>query len=171
MSVLSDSSLRDMGLSPEHTGPASVDLHLGDSLLRLGYGAVLDPEQDQTDLWSPAAQEDGRWWLSNGGLHLGVTQEDISVPGDCVALLHGISSLGRLGLLIHATAGLIDPGWSGRITLEIVSLGGTILLRPGMRIGQLTYHRLDTLATRPYSGRYLGDQTPTPSRSYLDVKP
>lgn len=170
MSVLSDGSLRELIGTDEHVGPASVDIHLGDILLRLGYGAVLDPEKDQSSLWSPAAQEDGRWWVSHSGLYLGVSQEEISVPGDMVALLHGVSSLGRLGLMIHVTAGLVDSGWSGRITLEIVSMGGTILLRPGMRIGQLTYHKLDRLATRPYAGRYLNDQMPTPSRSYQDAQ-
>jgi dCTP deaminase len=168
VSVLSDASLREMLGTDEHIGPSSQDIHLGDSLLRLGYGAVLDPDKDQSALWSPAAMEDGRWWVSHSGLYLGVSQEEISVPGDCVALLHGVSSLGRLGLMVHVTAGVADPGFFGKLTLELVSLGGTILLRPGMRIGQITYHRLDKLATRPYSGRYLGDMEPTPSRSYQD---
>lgn len=171
MSVLSDSSIRDMLGTDEHVGPASLDIHLGDSLLRLGYGAVLDPEKDQSALWSPAAMEDGRWWVSHSGLYLGVSQEEITVPGDMVALLHGVSSLGRLGLLIHVTAGVADPGFSGRLTLELVSLGGTILLRPGMRIGQLTFHRLDKLATVPYRGRYQNDREPQPSRSWKDVTP
>ncbi len=171
MSVLSAQSLCDLFEPDARIGPASVDLHLGDGLLRLGYGAVLDPELDQSALWAPANMEDGRWWLGQNVLHLGVTQERVSVPGDCLALLHGISSLARLGLIVHATGGVIDPGNSLNITLELVSLGGTILLRPGMRIAQLTFHRLDELTVKPYSGRYLNDQQPTPSRSWKDVTP
>lgn len=170
MTVLADASLRTLLGTSEHVGPASVDLHLGDSLLRLGYGAVLDPEKDQSDLWSPTVtDEGGRWWLAQNALYLGVTAEEITVPGDMVALLHGVSSLGRLGLLVHVTAGLVDSGWSGKLTLEIVSLGGTILLRPGMRIAQITYHRLDAIATRPYHGKYLSDQVPVPSRMWQEA--
>lgn len=171
MSVLSNASLREM--FPEcEPGPASLDLHLGESLLRLPYGVTIDPEVDQGALWDKAPlREDGRWWLAQNVLYLGVTQEMVTVPGDMIGLLHGVSSLGRLGLLIHVTAGVADPGYTGRLTLELVSLGGTILLRPGQRIGQLTMHKLDTLSTRPYSGKYLNDEQPTPSRFWQETQP
>lgn len=172
MSVLNDDALREMvpGSKP---GPCSVDLHLGERLIRLPYGTVLDPERDQSDLWEPVPrrESDGRWWLAQGALYLGVTVETIAVPDDCVALLHGLSSLGRLGLLVHVTAGLIDPGNALKPTLELVSLGGSILLRPGMRIAQVTFHRLSAPAEHPYAGKYAGDQEPTPSRMWREMVP
>lgn len=172
MSVLSDQSIRELLGETDHAEPASLDLHLGQSLLRLPYGLTIDPERDQSASWQAVPpREDGRWWLGQNCLYLGVTEEEISLPGDVVGLLHGISSLGRLGLLVHVTAGVVDPGWTGRLTLELVSLGGTILLRPGMRVAQLTLHRLDRLATRPYAGKYLSDRDPVPSRYWQEVTP
>lgn len=175
--ILSDATLTRMVGGPVTpfdagaVGPCSVDLHLGDRLLRLPYGVTLDPEADQSELWqeTPLAA-DGRWFLGRETLYLGATLESVTVPTDMVALLHGVSSLGRLGLLVHVTAGLVDSGWAGPLTLEIVSLGGSIRLRPGQRIGQLTYHLLDGHARSPYTGRYVGDTGPTPSRAHLDVE-
>lgn len=169
--ILSDASLR--ALYPEHADgiqPSSLDLHLGGTLLRLPYGQTLDPERDQSELWqeTPLAH-DGRWWLGQGGLYLAATRERIAIPPDRVGLLHGVSSLGRLGLLVHVTAGLIDSGWCGNLTLELVSLGGTILLRPGQRVAQITLHALDAMPERVYAGRYQHDTRPQPSRSFLDL--
>lgn len=175
--ILSDTTLHAMtGLvtpwQPRAVGPCSYDLHLGHRLLRLPYGQTLDPERDQSDLWQEVPlREDGRWMLGARELYLGATLEAVAVPDGLVGLLHGISSLGRLGLLVHCTAGVLDSGWTGHLTLEIVSLGGPIFLRPGMRIGQLTFHMLDEMATAPYSGRYAGDHGVQPSRSYLDREP
>lgn len=172
MTVLSDASLRALVGDDAAVGPSSVDLHLGPKLLRLGYGVTIDPEQDQSALWTDVPlHHDGRFHLGRNELYLGVTAEEITVPGDMVAFLHGISSLGRLGLLVHCTAGLADSGYSGRLTLELVSLGGTLILRPGMRIGQITYHRLDKLATVPYHGKYLNDVDPVPSRMFMESRP
>jgi dCTP deaminase len=155
---------------PMAVGPCSVDIFLGAALKRLPYGQVLDPEADQSSAWLDVPlRSDGRWLLGAQTLYLGATLEDVTVPRDMVALLHGVSSLGRLGLLIHVTAGVVDSGWQDApLTLEIVSLAASIYLRPGMRIGQLTYHRLDEVTDRPYDGRYQGDRGPTPSRSYRD---
>ena len=171
MTVLNDGALREMLGSTAAIGPSSVDIHLGDTLLRLPYGVTLDPERDQSDLWEPVPlRQDGRWMLGQGVLYLGVTREVVAVPERMMALLHGISSLGRLGLLVHVTAGLIDAGNSLTPTLELVSLGGAILLRPGMRIAQVTYHLLSAPAEQPYSGKYSGDLTPVPSRMHLEVR-
>ena len=168
--ILSDGSLRVLLGDDAAIGPSSVDLHLGPNLLRLGYGVTIDPERDQAHLWSHVPlRDDGRWLLGQNSLHLGVTAEEITVPGDMVALLHGISSLGRLGLLVHVTAGLIDAGNTLKPTLELVSLGGSILLRPGMRIAQVTYHKLDALALAPYHGKYLGDSVPVPSKMFQEA--
>lgn len=172
MTVLNDAGLRKLYPDSLSVGPSSMDVHLGDSLIRLPYGVTLDPERDQSELWQDVPlRADGRWMLGQGSLYLGVTAETISVPIDHVALLHGISSLGRLGLLIHITAGLIDAGNELKLTLELLSLGGSILLRPGMRIGQVTYHQMTAPAEHPYRGKYLNDLWPVPSRMYQETKP
>lgn len=175
MSVLSDATLRSLPhlvvpTKPTSIQPCSIDLHLGHELLRLPYGQCLDPERDQAAIWQDVPlRNDGRWLIGARELYLGATLERVTVLPHMVALLHGISSLGRYGLIVHCTAGLVDPGWQAApLTLEIVSLGGPIYLRPGMRIGQLTYHKLDGLAETPYQGRYQGDLLPTPSRAHLD---
>lgn len=174
MTVLSDRSLRALPhlvtpAQPQSIQPCSIDLHLGSSLLRLPYGQCLDPEQDQAPVWiDTPLRADGRWLIGPRELYLGATLETVTVPDDQMALLHGISSLGRYGLLIHVTAGVVDSGWTGNLTLEIVSLGGPIYLRPSQRIAQLTFHWLDGTAETPYSGRYQNDKGVQPSRSYQD---
>jgi dCTP deaminase len=174
VTVLSDRSLRALPhlVTPTQSQsiqPCSIDLHLGSSLLRLPYGQTLDPEQDQAGIWVDAPlRDDGRWLVGARELYLGATLERVTVPDDQMALLHGISSLGRYGLLIHVTAGLVDSGWNGNLTLEIVSMGGPIYLKPGQRIAQLTFHWLDGAAEQPYQGRYRNDDKPTPSRAYRD---
>lgn len=173
MTVLSDRSLS--ALYPEYrgnVGPCSLDLHLGEEIKGLRSGTVLDPELDQADEWTPLTPDtDGRWRLDRLHPYLGVTAERLTVLPSHVGLLHGVSSIGRLFLLIHVTAGLVDPGWRhGRLTLELFPLGAPVLLRPGMRIGQVTLHELTSECQHPYSGRYQSDQGATPSRSYLDVE-
>lgn len=175
MSVLAGQSIlaRPWLVTPFRTqavGPCSYDVYLGGSLKRLPYGLVLDPERDQSELWQDVPlRNDGRWLLGPQTLYLGATLESVTVPDDMVALLHGVSSLGRLGLLIHVTAGVVDAGWrDAPLTVELLSLAASIYLRPGQRIGQLTWHRLDEMADQPYEGRYRNDTGPTPSRSYLD---
>lgn len=170
MTVLNDAALRELLGPTAAVGPSSVDLHLGGELLRLPYGVTLDPERDQSALWQPVPlRDDGRWLLGRGCLYLGMTAEIVTAPVDHVVLLHGLSSLGRMGLLVHATAGLIDAGNVLRVTLELVSLGGAILLRPGQRIAQITYHALSAPAERPYSGKYQSDLTPVPSRMWMET--
>lgn len=172
MTVLSDASLRALVGDDAAVGPSSVDLHLGPKLLRLGYGVTIDPEQDQSALWTDVPlHHDGRFHLGRNELYLGVTAEEITVPGDMVAFLHGISSLGRLGLLVHCTAGLADSGYSGRLTLELVSLGGTLILRPGMRVAQITYHMLSAPCVQGYQGKYQNDVDPVPSRMFMESRP
>lgn len=177
MTVLSDRNITARLIAPFTPSllqPSSMDVRLGGSMKRLPYGVILDPEQDQSHLFVETPIRDsgpyeGRWWLGQGTLHLGVTLERITVPDNMVAHVHGLSSLGRLGLLVHCTAGLIDAGWEGPITLEIISLAAHIVLRPGMRIAQVAWMRLDTPCKTPYCGRYVGSGVaPTPSRSHLD---
>ena len=178
MSVLADAALRRCYLNgqplvtPLKAGaiqPSSIDLTLGGTLRRLQYGALLDPALDQSALWQEVPlRADGRWLLGQGTFYLGVTDELVTVPTNMLALLHGVSSLGRLGLLVHCTAGLADAGYTGRLTLEILPLAGSIYLTPGMRIGQVTYQFLTTPAEAPYRGRYQSDVDPTPSRAFRD---
>ena len=103
-----------------------------------------------------------------------MTLVHVVVPDDLVARLDGKSSLGRLGLLIHATAGLVDPGWEGRLTLELMNLAPLpITLWPGMKIGQISFMRMTTPVDNPYGGgrlgsKYQGDVDPTPSRYHLE---
>ena len=134
MSVLADSALRRCYLNgqplvtPLKAGavqPSSIDLTLGGTLKRLPYGVVLDPAIDQSDLWQEVPlRADGRWLLGQGTFYLRTTEETVSVPNNMLALLHGVSSLGRLGLLIHATARMVDAGLHRRLTLEILPLAG-----------------------------------------------
>lgn len=170
MSVLNDGALREIFGPTALIGPSSVDLTLGDTLLRLPYGVTMDPEIDQSHLWERVPlRADGRWQLGQGTLYLGVTRETVAVPVDCMGLLHGLSSLGRMGLLVHITAGLIDAGNALKPTLELLSLGASILLRPGQRIAQVTLHMLSAPAEQSYNGKYLADTEPVPSRMFREV--
>jgi dCTP deaminase len=102
-------------------------------------------------------------------LYLGVTLEYVEIPTDLLCHVHGKSSLGREGIVIHQTAGLVDPGYRGNLTLEITVSHATIL-RPEMPIGQLTFQRLTTPSDTPYRGRYQDDREPVPSRLSQPVR-
>ena len=112
--------------------------------------------------------------LHPGEFVLGSTYEQVTLPDDIAARLEGKSSLGRLGLLTHSTAGFVDPGFTGHITLELSNVATLpIKLWPGMKIGQLCFFRLSSPAMRPYgsgeyASRYQGQRGPTASRSYLN---
>jgi dCTP deaminase len=110
--------------------------------------------------------------LHPGEFVLGSTRERIALPDDLVARLEGKSSLGRLGLLIHSTAGYVDPGWDGYLTLELSNVANLpITIYPGMKIGQISFFRLTSSADAPYGSKatgskYQGQRGPTPSRFY-----
>ncbi|MFV0460835.1 MAG: dCTP deaminase [Actinomycetales bacterium] len=161
---------------PEMIQPSSVDVRL-DRLFRLFDNhryQVIDPSLDQPDLTRlvdvPAGEP---LVLHPGEFVLGSTYEVVTLPDDIAARLEGKSSLGRLGLLTHSTAGFIDPGFSGHVTLELSNVATLpILLWPGMKIGQLCFFRLSSPAEHPYGSekygsRYLGQRGPTASRSAL----
>src|SRR5436190_22279653 len=102
---------------------------------------------------------------------LGSTLERVGLPDDLVARLEGKSSLGRLGLLIHSTAGFVDAGWNGYLTLELSNVANLpITIYPGMKIGQLCLFQMTSAAERPYAktGKYQGQRGPTASRFYMD---
>ena len=159
----------------EMVQPSSVDVRL-DRFFRVFENhryPHIDPAEDQPDL-TRAVQPDGDepFILHPGEFVLGSTYEVVTLPDDIAARLEGKSSLGRLGLLTHSTAGFIDPGFSGHVTLELSNVATLpIKLWPGMKIGQLCFFRLSSPAEHPYGSakygsRYQGQRGPTPSRSF-----
>jgi dCTP deaminase len=150
-------------------GPASYDLHLGETLLGWPSGVVRDPRIDQSEVWElKQLRADGTWVLEPGMFYLGATRERVGIPNDLVGQLEGRSSWGRLGLEIHRCAGYIDPGFQGHPTLELSVVGAPLVIWPGARICQLVLTLLTSPAVRPYRGKYHGDDGPVASRLHLD---
>lgn len=169
-----------IGLDPydiDMVQPSSVDVRL-DRFYRLFDNhkyPYIDPSQDQPELTRLIEVEpDESFILHPGEFVLGSTYERVSLPDDVAARLEGKSSLGRLGLLTHSTAGFIDPGFSGHVTLELSNVATLpIKLWPGMKIGQLCFFRLTSPTERPYGSaeygsRYQGQRGPTASRSFAN---
>ncbi len=154
--------------------PSSIDVRL-DRLFRLFDNhkyPFIDPAEDQPELTRLVeARADEPFILHPGEFVLGSTYEFVRLPDDVAARLEGKSSLGRLGLLTHSTAGFIDPGFGGHVTLELSNVATLpIKLWPGMKIGQLCFFRLSSPADHPYGSseygsRYQGQRGPTASRS------
>jgi dCTP deaminase len=182
--LLSDRDIRSeldsgrIGLDPLDLGmvqPSSVDVRL-DRFFRLFDNHKyqhIDPALDQPELTRLVeVKSDEAFVLHPGEFVLGATFEMVSLPDDVAARLEGKSSLGRLGLLTHSTAGFIDPGFSGHVTLELSNVATLpITLWPGMKIGQLCFFRLSSPAEHPYGSekygsRYQGQRGPTASRSF-----
>ncbi|MGB3413945.1 MAG: dCTP deaminase [Microbacteriaceae bacterium] len=157
--------------------PASVDVRI-DRYFRLFDNhkyPVIDPSQDQPELTRLIEVDPGEAFvLHPGEFVLGSTFEQVTLPDDIAARLEGKSSLGRLGLLTHSTAGFIDPGFSGHVTLELSNMATLpIKLWPGMKIGQLCFFKLSSATEKPYGAtenqsRYQGQRGPTASRSHLN---
>jgi dCTP deaminase len=160
---------------PAMIQPSSIDVRL-DRFFRVFENhryPHIDPAEDQPELTrqvEPVGEEP--FILHPGEFVLGSTYEVVTLPADVAARLEGKSSLGRLGLLTHSTAGFIDPGFSGHVTLELANVANLpIKLWPGMKIGQLCFFRLSSAAEHPYGSakygsRYQGQRGPTPSRSF-----
>lgn len=184
--LLSDRDLRaelDAGrvrldpYDPDMIQPSSVDVRLDRRFLVFDnhrYGCI-DPAVEQPDLTRPVQIDgDEPFILHPGEFVLASTLELVSLPDDIASRLEGKSSLGRLGLLTHSTAGFIDPGFTGHVTLELSNVATLpIKLWPGMKIGQLCMFRLSSPAEFPYGtaaagSRYQGQAGPTPSRSHLN---
>ncbi|WP_026372852.1 dCTP deaminase [Agrococcus lahaulensis] len=181
--LLSDRDIRarlasgDLGLDPldlQMVQPSSVDVRL-DRAFRLFDNhkyPFIDPAEDQPELTRLVeVGPDEAFILHPGEFVLGATYERVTLPDDVAARLEGKSSLGRLGLLTHSTAGFIDPGFSGHVTLELSNVSTLpIKLWPGMKIGQVCYFQLSSPAETPYGkggnlNRYQGQRGPTASRS------
>jgi dCTP deaminase len=164
---------------PELVQPSSIDVRL-DRYFRVFNNwqyTHIDPSQQQDDLTSLIEPKgDEPFVLHPGEFVLGSTLEVVTLPDDLAGRLEGKSSLGRLGLLTHSTAGFIDPGFTGHITLELSNVANLpIMLYPGMKIGQLCLFRLSSSAehsygSERYGSRYQGQRGPTPSRSHLNFR-
>ena len=184
--LLSDRDLRAeinagrLGIDPYDdtlVQPSSIDVRL-DRFFRVFENhryPYIDPEIEQAEL-TRMVQTSGEdpFILHPGEFVLASTYEVITLPDDVAGRLEGKSSLGRLGLLTHSTAGFIDPGFSGHVTLELSNVATLpIKLWPGMKIGQLCLFRLESPAEHPYGSavygsRYQGQRGPTPSRSFMN---
>jgi dCTP deaminase len=180
--ILSDRSLREQiaagriviePFDDKCVQPSSIDVKLGDlfRVFRNHTSAVIDVKQNQEDLTELITIADGdAFMLHPGEFVLGSTLERIAVPDDLVSRIEGKSSLGRLGLIIHSTAGFIDAGFDGHVTLELTNIATLpITLYPGMKIGQVSFMQMTTPADNPYGkgargSKYQGQRGPTPSR-------
>ncbi|MEJ5254626.1 MAG: dCTP deaminase [Acidimicrobiales bacterium] len=186
--ILSDRTIRDEieagrividPLDPSCIQPSSVDLHI-DRYFRvfrnhtMGFIDVKENLEDLTELVE--INPDDVFILHPGEFVLGSTIERVALPDDLVARLEGKSSLGRLGLLIHSTAGFVDAGWDGQLTLELSNVANLpITLYPGMKIGQISFIRMTTPAEHPYGSaavgsKYQGQKGPRPSRYWENFR-
>ncbi len=188
MSVLSDRGIRAqlqagrIRIDPydeDDLQPSSVDLHLDRSFRvfrnnRYPYIDVRTPQPDLTELLTIADEEP--FVLHPGEFVLGQTLEWVELPDDLVVRLEGKSSLGRLGLLIHSTAGYVDPGWRGKLTLELSNVAKLpIALYFGMKIGQISFFEMSSAVDRPYGSaglgsKYQGQAEPTASAYFADFE-
>jgi dCTP deaminase len=188
VSVLSDRDIRaelEAGrikidpYDPADLQPSSVDLHLDRSFRvfrnnRYAYIDVRAPQPDLTEMLKVA--DDEPFILHPGEFVLGQILEWVELPDDLVARLDGKSSLGRIGLLIHSTAGYVDPGWKGNLTLELSNVANLpIALYFGMRIGQISFFSMTSPVDRPYGSKglgskYQGQSEPTASAFHEDFE-
>tara|TARA_B110000438_G_scaffold256734_1_gene264371 strand:+ start:458 stop:1042 length:585 start_codon:yes stop_codon:yes gene_type:complete len=186
--VLSDRDIKAavkagiIGIDPyfeKDVQPASVDLHLDKKLLVFNNSNApyIDLKKELPDINRPVLiKDDEPFILHPGEFVLGSTLEKITIPSNMVARIEGKSSLGRLGLLIHSTAGFVDPGFDGNLTLELANVSRLpITLYYGMRIGQISFQQMLSEAERPYGSpelksRYQGQIDPTQSRVFEDFE-
>ena len=165
---------------PACVQPSSVDLHVDAGFRvfansRYPFIDVRAEMPDLTELVEVGADEP--FILHPGEFVLGSTLERVRIPVDLVARLEGKSSLGRLGLLIHSTAGYVDPGWDGTLTLELSNVANLpITIYPRMKIGQVSFFQLSSPAEAPYGAaatrsKYQGQRGPTPSRFFEEFGP
>ena len=182
--ILSDRSIREQlaagriiidPLDETCIQPSSIDVNVSNHfrVFRNHTAGVIDVKKDMTHLTELVEIADGdAFMLHPGEFALGSTLERVGVPDDMVARVEGKSSLGRLGLLIHSTAGFIDAGFDGHITLELSNVANLpITLYPGMKIGQVSFMMMTTPADKPYGkgakgSKYQGQRGPTPSRYF-----
>ena len=186
--ILSDRDIREQiaagrividPFTPDAIQPSSVDLHLDRRfrVFRNNRYPYIDVRQEQPELTELLEiSGDEPFVLHPGEFVLGSTLERVALPNDLVSRLEGKSSLGRLGLLIHSTAGYVDPGWDGNLTLELSNVASLpIALYQGMRIGQISFQRLSSPVEVPYGderigSKYRGQRDPTASLYHRDFE-
>ena len=179
--ALSDKSIREyisagkIKIEPfdmeKQLGSVGVDLRLSNAFreFKVSHKAFIDLTKENTDVDTELVMvPDGdRFIVHPGEFVLGMTMEDVQLPDNIVGRLDGRSSLGRIGIIVHSTAGRVDPGWKGKLTLEISNIGKLpIALIPGMRFCHLMFEETSTPVEKDYSydGRYSGMKLPTASR-------
>jgi dCTP deaminase len=174
---LASGRLRIDPLDPADIQPASVDVHLDRvfRVFKVSARPYIDVREAMPELTEEVVIEDERpFFIHPGEFVLASTHEILGLPDDIVAQVEGKSSLGRLGLLIHATAGFVDPGWTGKLTLELSNVAKMpIALYYRMKIGQLSFQRMSTPVDRTYGSaelgsKYQGQMGPTPSRAHTE---
>ena len=186
--ILSDRSIREaleagaIVVDPLLEGgiqPSSVDLRIDRyfRVFRNDTTPFIDPKQAQEDLTELVEVTDGQAFILHPGeFVLASTLERVALPPDVVGRLEGKSSLGRLGLLTHATAGFVDSGWDGHLTLELSNVATLpITIYPGMKIGQISFMQMTEPASTPYGSseigsKYKGQEGPTPSRYFKNFE-
>ncbi len=187
--VLSDHSLREQlaagriiiePYDEQCVQPSSIDVKVSNlfRVFRNHTAGIIDVKEDMENLTELiTVPVDGVFMLHPGEFVLGSTLERVLVPSDLVARIEGKSSLGRLGLLIHSTAGFIDAGFDGHVTLELANVASLpITIYPQMRIGQISFLQMTTAADNPYGSgakgsKYQGQRGPTPSRYFENFRP
>ena len=166
-------------LDPADIQPASIDVHIDRTfrVFRVSSRPYIDVRERMDDLTEEVVIGDDRpFFIHPGEFVLASTIEVVTLPDDILAQVEGKSSLGRIGLLIHETAGFVDPGWHGKLTLELSNAAKMpIALHAGMKIGQLSFLRMSTPVDRPYGSpslgsKYQGQMGPTPSRAHTEYE-
>jgi dCTP deaminase len=186
--VLSDRTIKEeiargrLVIEPLHADdiqPASVDVHIDRTfrVFKVSSRPYIDVRERMDDLTEEVViGDDHPFFIHPGEFVLASTLEVLTLPDDILAQVEGKSSLGRIGLLIHATAGFVDPGWHGKLTLELSNVAKMpIALHFGMKIGQLSFLRMSTPVDRPYGSpelrsKYQGQMGPTPSRAFTEFE-
>lgn len=181
MTVYSDQALAE--LYPEYrgaVGPASVDLHLGNTLYAWPLDVKRDPRTDQAAVWQSVALRchlwggepvEPHWVLEPGTRYLAMTRERIRIPDDAAGQIGARSSWARDGLsVIQGPAGWCDPGFVGNVVLELSVVGSDLVIWPGASVCQLILFALTSACLRPYDGRYQGQAEVTPSRLWQEAR-
>lgn len=182
--ILSDKDIREeirkgaIKIDPcnldEQLGGVGVDLRLGNQFrtFKMIHKAYIDLSKgSEVDTDLVEINGDKEFILHPGEFVLGVVVENVELPDDIAGRIDGRSSLGRLGIIVHSTAGHVDPGWKGRLTLEISNIGKLpVALRPGMRFCRLVFEKVSSPVERPYRGKYAGSVAPTMSKISDDFR-
>ena len=166
-------------LDENYIQPSSVELRVGSDfrVFENHKDSHIDPKAEQNDLTTLVnSSQEEPFVLHPGEFVLGTTYEKVTLSNKIVARLEGKSSLGRIGLLIHSTAGFVDPGFSGYLTLELSNVANLpIKIYPEMKIGQISFYYLNSpseseYGSNVYGSKYQGQKGPTPSKSHTDFK-